>query len=79
MQASIQEEGLHVVHFWAPWCGNSLAELESGWYEVIENNPDVSFTFVTIWSDGEAGQETLDRYAIPSRVTVLTPWRMPTR
>ncbi|MEM8559613.1 MAG: thioredoxin family protein [Bacteroidota bacterium] len=72
VRAQILEDGVHVVHFWAPWCGNSLAELEAGWYEVIERHPDVTFTFVTIWNDGETGQETLDRYAIPARVEVLT-------
>jgi thiol-disulfide isomerase/thioredoxin len=68
----VLEDGVHVVHFWAPWCDNSRAELEAGWYEVVENNPDVSFTFVTIWNDGEAGQDVLDRFAIPASVTVLT-------
>ncbi|NNF57062.1 MAG: thioredoxin [Rhodothermaceae bacterium] len=71
VQVRIAEDGVHVVHFWAPWCGNSIAELQSGWYEVIEANADVSFTFVTIWNDGETGQATLDRYAIPASVTVL--------
>lgn len=68
----VTQDGVHVVHFWAPWCDNSRAELENGWYEVVEHNDDVTFTFVTIWNDGEAGQETLDRYAIPETVTVLT-------
>ncbi|MEL6611060.1 MAG: thioredoxin family protein [Bacteroidota bacterium] len=72
VRAQILEDGVHVVHFWAPWCGNSLAELRAGWYEVIERHPNVTFTFVTIWSDGETGQETLDQYAIPESVTVLT-------
>jgi hypothetical protein len=72
VQATIAEDGIHVIHFWAPWCGNSISELRNGWYEVIESNPTVSFTFVTIWSDGESGQTELDRYAIPERVTVLT-------
>ncbi|MEM6783541.1 MAG: thioredoxin family protein [Bacteroidota bacterium] len=72
VRAQIMQDGVHVVHFWAPWCGNSRAELEAGWYEVIERHPAVTFTFVTIWSDEETGQETLDRYAIPESVTVLT-------
>ena len=72
VQKTISQEGVHVVHFWAPWCGNSLRELEQGWFEAIEDNPEVSFTFVTVWNDGEAGQDALDRYAIPARVTVLT-------
>ncbi len=72
VQALLREEGVHVVHFWAPWCDNSIGELREGWYEVIENNPDVDFTFVTVWSDGATGQEELTRYAIPERVRVLT-------
>jgi hypothetical protein len=67
----VVQDGVHVVHFWAPWCDNSRAELERGWYEVIEANVDVTFTFVTVWNDGEAGQDVLDRYAIPETVTVL--------
>jgi len=72
VRARVLQDGVHVVHFWAPWCDNSRAELQRGWYEVIENNADVSFTFVTVWNDGEVGQDVLDRYAIPETVTVLT-------
>ncbi|MDX1418487.1 MAG: thioredoxin [Rubricoccaceae bacterium] len=72
VRETVLQDGVHVVHFWAPWCDNSVAELRQGWYEVIEEEEDVSFTFVTVWNDGEAGQETLDRYAIPERVAVLT-------
>lgn len=68
----IAQEGVHVVHFWAPWCGNSIAELRDGWYALVEENPDVTFTFVTVWNDGESGQPTLQRYAIPDRVVELT-------
>ena len=50
VQEIIGKEGIHVVHFWSPWCGNSLSELSSGWYEVMEEHPDVSFTFVTIFN-----------------------------
>ena len=71
VQRTIQGEGVHVVHFWAPWCGNSRAEFESGWYEVVEAHPEVSFTFVTIWNDGDDGAETLARYGIPASATVL--------
>ena len=71
VQATIQQDGVHVVHFWAPWCDNSLAEFAAGWYEVVENHPDVSFTFVTLWNDGEIGEPMLTRYAIPERVTRL--------
>ena len=68
---TVTAEGVHVVHLWAPWCGNSRAGLETGWYEAVEAHPDVSFTFVTIWNDGDDGAEALRRYGIPERATVL--------
>ncbi|MEM1044025.1 MAG: thioredoxin [Bacteroidota bacterium] len=68
----IQAEGIHVVHFWAPWCDNSVAELRAGWYELVERHPEVSFAFVTIWNDGESARETMDRYGLPERVLELT-------
>lgn len=71
VRATIARDGVHVVHFWAPWCDNSTAELAAGWYEVVERHPDVSFTFVTLWNDGEVGESTLTRYAIPDRVERL--------
>ncbi len=71
VRATIQEPGVHVVHFWAPWCGNSRAGFESGWYETVEAHPEVSFTFVTIWNDGDDGAATLRRYGIPERAAIL--------
>lgn len=64
VRAIVSEPGIHVVHLWASWCGNSRAVLESGWYEVIEANPDVSFSFVSIWNDGDDGADRLARYGI---------------
>ncbi len=70
----VSEEGVHVVRLWAPWCGNSRAELEDGLYQSIEDHPDVTFSFVTIWNDGRDGASMLSRYGVsPSddgRVTV---------
>ena len=71
VRATIAQDGVHVVHFWAPWCDNSLNELRAGWYEVVDAHPDASFTFVTIWNGAEVGEETLTRFAIPERVTRL--------
>ena len=71
VKATIARDGVHVVHFWAPWCDNSTAEFSAGWYEVVEGHPDVSFTFVTLWNAGEIGESTLRRYAIPERVERL--------
>lgn len=64
VQATIAQDGIHVVHFWAPWCGNSRAEFEGGLYEVVEAHPDVTFSFVTIWTDGRDGADRLARYGI---------------
>jgi hypothetical protein len=72
VQEIVSGTGLHVVHFWAPWCANSEAELRQGWYDLIEKNPDVTFTFVTVWNDGQSGREVMDRYAIPASVVELT-------
>lgn len=71
VQEIIQQDGIHVVHFWAPWCANSVSELRKGWYTLVEDNEDVSFTFVTIWNDGLDGAETMKRYAVPARVEEL--------
>ena len=71
VRATVARDGVHVVHFWAPWCDNSTAELAGGWYEVVARHPDASFTFVTVWNDGETGESTLARYAIPERVQRL--------
>ena len=71
VEATIAGDGVHVVHFWAPWCGNSMAELRAGLYEVVEAHPDVSFTFVTVRNGGETSVSTLRRHGIPERVAVL--------
>lgn len=62
--ATVSAPGIHVVRLWAPWCGNSRAEMEAGLYESIEAHPDVTFSFVTIWNDARDGAETLARYGI---------------
>jgi len=72
VHALIARDGITVVHFWAPWCDNSVNELREGWYAVVEENPDVEFAFVTVWNDGGDGRDALQRYAIPDRVRVLT-------
>ena len=68
----IKEDGIHVVHFWAPWCHNSKGELAAGLYRIIEENPNVTFTFVTVWNDEKSGREMLDAYDIPDYVNELT-------
>jgi thiol-disulfide isomerase/thioredoxin len=71
VQGIIENDGVHVVHFWAPWCPNAKNELAAGWSGLIQDNPDVSFTFVSIWNDGAAGHDVLAEYDIPERVTTL--------
>lgn len=72
VQSIIAEDGVHVVHFWAPWCSNAKNELAAGWGDLVRANPDVSFTFVSIWNDGEPGQNVLAEHNIPDRVLTLT-------
>ncbi len=78
VRAIVAEDGIHVVHFWAPWCGNSVNELRAGVAEVIDAHPGVTFTYVAVRNDGEDGAETLARYGVPERVEVLAhPGRKP--
>ena len=62
-------DGVFVVHFWAPWCHNSMNEFREGiWPEIIEEHEDVTFIFVTVFNDGELGEGTLTQHEIPERV-----------
>ncbi len=72
VQDLLRADGVHVVHFWAPWCSNAKNELAAGWGDLIRENPDVNFVFVSIWNDGEDGTSVLDAYDIPERVPTLT-------
>ena len=72
VQDRIEKDGLHVVHFWAPWCPNSENELDNGWANLVADNPDVTFTFVTVWNDNEKGTAVLDDYGLPDRVVEVT-------
>lgn len=72
VQDLLKTDGVHIVHFWAPWCPNAENELKAGWGNLVSENPDVSFVFVSIWNDGESGASMLDRYDVPDRVTTLT-------
>jgi thiol-disulfide isomerase/thioredoxin len=72
VQETLKSDGVHVVHFWAPWCPNAKNELDAGWASLVEQNPDVSFTFVSIWNDGASGASMLEEYGVPrDRVTTL--------
>lgn len=65
----LAEDGVYVVHFWAPWCHNSRAEFRAGvWNEIIEAHEDVTFIFVTVFNNGDLGERTLTQHEIPERV-----------
>lgn len=71
VQEIVREDGIHVVHFWAPWCPNSINELEAGWSDLIAANEDVTFTYVTIWNNGRSGLERLEQFGVGDRVEEL--------
>jgi hypothetical protein len=69
VRALLAKDGIFVVHFWAPWCHNSMNEFRDGvWKDLIAQNEAVTFIFVTIHNDGDLSEEVLDRYDIPKRV-----------
>lgn len=69
VQDLIDGDGIYVVHLWAPWCHNSRNEFKSGfWPTFIDEQEDVEFIFVTVYNNGELGEDTLERYNIPERV-----------
>lgn len=58
---TVSRDGIHIVHVWAPWCDNSLRELEPVWAH--DTGAD-SVTFVTVWNDGQSGAETLAEHDV---------------
>jgi thiol-disulfide isomerase/thioredoxin len=43
-----------VVHFWAPWCPNCRAEMQSGgWAKFVNSNPKVQVVFINFWHNGD--------------------------
>ncbi|MEO6971725.1 MAG: thioredoxin family protein [Chthoniobacterales bacterium] len=71
---AIKAPGLSVVHLWAPWCSNCLAELKSGgWTKTVKDHPDVKFYFVSVWNSGEDGRALLAKYEVAQQpnVTIL--------
>lgn len=72
--AAIKSQELTVVHLWAPWCSNCQAELKSGgWANVVKENPNVKFYFVSVWNDGQNGRAMLKKFNIADQpnVTIL--------
>ena len=69
MRDLLAQDGVFVVHFWAPWCHNSMNEFREGiWNDIIAEHEDVTFIFVTVFNDGELGEGTLAQHEIPERV-----------
>ena len=68
---TIQAEGIHVVVFWAAWCGNSISQLKRGLAQSVATHPDVTFTFVSMWDEGRTGEATLRQHDVPHRALAL--------
>ena len=62
---AIKSPQLTVVHLWAPWCSNCLAELKSGgWNKIVAENPDAKFLFISVWNNGDDGHALLEKFQL---------------
>ncbi len=77
VRATIQAEGVHVVHLWAPWCDNSVNELGPVWAGAADRHPDVSITFVSIWSEGDDGAQVLRSHGVEGVEVRVVPGPKP--
>jgi hypothetical protein len=66
----ISREGVTLVHVWAPWCDNSLAEF-GAWARFLDAHPDAPVAFVSIWADGDDGADVLRAHGLEGRVERL--------
>ena len=64
LRETIAREGVHVVHVWAPWCDNSLHELEPVWAGFSRRHPAVTVSHVSIWADGDDGADVLREHGV---------------
>ena len=71
LRETVAREGVHVVHVWAPWCPNAVAELAPVWAEAPARHPDASFTFAAVWADGDDGADLLRQHGVPDAVARL--------
>lgn len=69
---TLARPGVHVVHFWAPWCGNSLDELPAWRALLTRDRPGATTTFVTVWNNGRSGRSELDEAGIPADAAEVT-------
>ncbi|MEO0556557.1 MAG: thioredoxin [Bacteroidota bacterium] len=68
---TVQADGIHVIVFWAAWCGNSISQLKRGLADAIRQHDDVTFTFVSMWDEGQTGEATLREHGIPTRAQIV--------
>lgn len=67
----IKSAEVSIVHLWAPWCSNCLAELKSGeWGKSIQANPQVRFYFVSVWNSGDDGRAVLKKFGVADQPNV---------
>ena len=68
---AIKAPGLSVVHLWAPWCSNCMAEMKSGgWTKMVKENPETRFLFVSMWNNGDDGRAMLKKFEIGDQPNV---------
>jgi thiol-disulfide isomerase/thioredoxin len=66
-----KEPSLTVVHLWASWCSNCLAEMKSGgWTKMVNENRDTRFVFVSVWNAGDDGRAMLKKFEIGDQPNV---------
>ncbi len=69
---AIKAPGLTVVHLWAPWCSNCLAEMKTGgWEKMVSANPETKFIFVSVWNSGEDGAAMLKKFGLGGQSNVI--------
>ena len=55
---AVKSPAVTIVHFWAPWCPNCLAELKSGgWKKFADDNPKAAVIFITVRDERDGAAE----------------------
>ena len=68
LRRAVERPGVHVVHVWAPWCGDSLDELGPVWSRPVDAD---SVTFATVWNDGASGADVLAEHGVDAPEVVV--------